>query len=119
MNKTIGNTEYEFNVKLGTTIKIKKAFNKSFNQVLNDLEKFDVEDLIKLLYCGINENEHTKDAFKENLLDNLGLMELYELVESFIKQIQYPGLTEEEIEKKVIEKNQKAQAMQNMISLKK
>ena len=118
MIKEIGNVEYNFNVKLGTTVKIKKAFNKSFNQVLSELDKFDVEDLIKLLYCGIDESI-TKDEFKNNLLDNLGLMELYELVEQFIKQIQYPGLSEEEIEKKIIEKNQKAQAMQNMISLKK
>lgn len=118
MNKTIGNTDYEFNVKLGTTIKIKKAFGKSFNQVLNDLEKFDVEDLIKLLYCGIDESI-TKEDFKNAILENCGLMEVYELVESFIKQIQYPGLTDEEIEKKVMEKNQKAQAMQNMISLRK
>lgn len=119
MIKTIGNQEYEFNVKLGTTIKIKKAFGKSFNQVLNDLEKFDIEDLIKLLYCGIDENKCTKDEFKEHLLDSIGMMELYDLVECFIKQIQYPGLTEEEIDKKIMEKNQKAQAMQNMTSLKK
>lgn len=111
MIKTIGNTEYEFNVKLGTTIKIKKAFNKNFNQVLGNIENYDAEELIKLLYCGINENDHSKEDFKNNLLDNLGLMELYELVESFIKGIQYPGLSEEEIEKKIMEKNQKAQAL--------
>ncbi len=119
MLKTIGNQEYEFNVKLGTTIKIKKKFNKSFTQVLNDIEKFDVEDLIKLLHCGLDEEKIKLDEFKENLLENIGMMELYDLVECFIKQIQYPGLTEEEIEKKIIEKNQKAQAMQNMTSLKK
>lgn len=119
MIKEINGTEYKFNVKLGTTIKIKKAFGKSFNNVLSDLDKMDVEDLIKLLYCGINEEEHSKEDFKNAILENVGLMELYEIVQSFIKQIQYPGLTEEQIDKKIIEKNQQAQAMQNLISLNK
>lgn len=115
MDKMIGNETYTFNVKLGTTIKIKKAFNKNFNQVLADIDKYDVEDLIKLLYCGIDEKEVTKDDFKNAILENIGLMELYELVQSFIKKIQYPGLTEEEIDKKIMEKNQHAQAL-NMTS---
>ena len=43
------------------------------------------------------------------------MMDLFELVQKFIKQIQYPGLTEEEIDKKLEEKNLKAQAYKNMI----
>ena len=115
MIKQIGEVEYEFNCKLGVCIEIKKKFGKSFTEVISNLEKLDVEDLIKFLYCGIDKSI-TLDNFKENLLDNIGLMELYELVQSFIKQIQYPGLDEEEIDKKIIEKNQKAQTMKSMIS---
>lgn len=111
MIKTIGNQEYDFNVKLGTTLKIKKAFNKNFNQVLANIEDYDAEDLIKLLYCGINEQEVSKEEFKNAVLENCGLMELYELVQSFIKGIQYPGLSEEEIDKKIVEKNKQAQAL--------
>ena len=44
MEKTIGDKTYDFNVKLGTTLKIRKAFGKPFNQVLNNIENFDVED---------------------------------------------------------------------------
>lgn len=116
MIKEIGGREFEFNVKLGTTLKIKKKFNKSFNQVLGEIDKLDVEDLIKLLHCGLNEEEIKLDDFKAHLLDTIGLMELYELVQSFIKRIQYPGLTEEEIDKKIKEKNQEAQALKDMIS---
>ena len=36
MNYTIGDKELEFNVKLGTTVKIKKAFNKQFNEILSN-----------------------------------------------------------------------------------
>lgn len=118
MNYKIGEKEYEFNVKLGTTIKIKKAFNKPFNDVLGTLDKLDVDELIKLLYCGIDENKHTKEEFTEDIYNELGLMELYDIVQLFIKKIQYPGLTEEEIDKKLMEKNQKAQELKGMTSLK-
>ena len=111
MNETIGSKELEFNVKLGTTVKIKKAFNKQFNDILKTLDKLDVEDLIKLLYCGLSEDQITKDEFTELCYDNLGLMELYDLVQKFIKKIQYPGLSIEEIDKKIEEKNLQAQKL--------
>ena len=118
MIKTIGGNEFTFNTKLGTTLKIKKRFNKPFNAVLENIDKMDVEDLIRLLHCGIDENETPLNDFKDHLLETIGLMELYELVQSFIKQIQYPGLSDEEIDAKLKEKNLEAQAMQNMTSLK-
>ena len=47
------------------------------------------------------------------------MMELYDLVQMFIKKIQYPGLSIEEIDAKIEEKNKQAQAMGiNMTSLK-
>ncbi len=119
MNHTIGDRELEFNVKLGTTVKIKKAFNKNFNDILKSLDKLDVEDLIKLLYCGLNEDQITKQEFTDLCYDNLGLMDLYDIVQMFIKKIQYPGLTIEEIDKKIEEKNKQAQALGiDMTSLK-
>lgn len=118
MNYTIGEKELEFNVKLGTTVKIKKAFNKGFNDVLRSLDKLDIDELIKLLYCGLSEEQISKEGFVELCYDNLGMMELYELVQDFIKKIQYPGLSIEEIDKKLEEKNKKAQALGiNMTSL--
>jgi len=119
MNHTIGDKELEFNVKLGTTVKIKKAFNKNFNDILKSLDKLDVEDLIKLLYCGLSEDQISKQEFIDLCYDNLGLMDLYDIVQIFIKKIQYPGLTIEEIDKKIEEKNKQAQALGiDMTSLK-
>lgn len=115
MIETIGNEEYNFNVKLGVTVKIKKAFGKSFNDLLRTLDKLDIEDYIKLLYQGLDTDKITLDNFKEVCYENLGMMDLFELVQKFIKKIQYPGLTEEEIDKKLEEKNLKAQAYKNLI----
>ena len=119
MNYTLGNKELEFNVKLGTTVKIKKAFNKQFNEILKTLDKLDIDDLIKLLYCGLTEEQISKEDFTQLCYDNIGLMELYDAVQMFIKKIQYPGLTIEEIDKKIEEKNLQAQKLGiNMTSLK-
>ena len=80
MNHTIGDKELNFNVKLGTTVKIKKAFNKNFNDILKSLDKLDVEELIKLLYCGLSEDQITKQEFTDLCYDNLGLMDLYDIL---------------------------------------
>lgn len=107
MEKILGQETFVFNVKLGTTIKIKKAFNKPFNDVIGGLDKMDIEDLIKLLYCGIDNTVHTKEQFMDAVLDNVGLMDLYDLVQEFIKRMQYPTLTLEEIDAKLEGKQSK------------
>ena len=111
MTLKIKDREYDFNCKLGTCIKIKGKFGKNYNQLINDIEKLDVNDLINLLYCGLNKDEVDEKEFRDYLLDNCGMGDLYDYVSWFIKQLQYPGLTEEEIEKKLLEKREKAKQL--------
>lgn len=109
---TIGEKELDFNVKLGVTKKIKETFKgDSFNSVLKKLDKMDIPELIKLLYCGLDEEQLSYSEFKDLCYDNMGMGDLYDLVQLFIKKIQYPGLTEEEIDKKLAEKKSQAQMM--------
>lgn len=107
MKYEIGQKEYTFNCKLRTCVKIKQQFKKNYNQIIEELDKLDVMDMIKLLYCGLDSNEVSEEDFRNNLLDNCGMGEMYEILTWFIKQLQYPGLSEEEIEKKLEEKKQK------------
>lgn len=100
----IGDVEYQFNCKLGATLNIKNKFNKPFKDVVSNLATFDIPDLIKLLHATII-NEVTYKEFETAVYDNLGMMELYDLIQLLIKKIQYPNLTEEEIDKKLDEKN--------------
>lgn len=108
MTLKIVDREYDFNCKLGTCIKIKGKFGKNYNQLINEIETLDVLQLISLLYCGLDKNEVDEQDFRNYLLDNCGMGDLYDYVMWFIKQLQYPGLTEEEIEKKLLEKKEKA-----------
>lgn len=99
----IGETTYEFNCKLGTTIKIKNKFGKKFQDVVKELGNFDIPELVKFLHTAVK-GDVELTAFEENVYDNLGMMELYDLVQLLVKKIQYPELDEEEIDKKLEEK---------------
>ena len=103
----IGEVTVLFNCKLGTTLKIKNKFNKPFMQVVQGLDTMDVPDLIKMLYCAVGEDAMKMNEFEALILDNLGLMELYDLVQKLVKKIQYPSLNFEEIDAKLEKANPK------------
>lgn len=113
MTLKIVDREYDFNCKLKTCIRIKGRFGKNYTELVNDIEKLDVNDLINLLYCGLNKDEVDEKEFKDYLLDNCGMADLYDYVTWFIQQLQYPGLTEEEIEKKLLEKREKVNRLKS------
>ena len=94
----INGVTYSFNCKLNTTVKIKNKFNKSYMKVLEKIDDLDTMELIKFLYCGIDVNEFSFKDFSENLLENIGMMELYNIVQMFAKKTQYPNLSFEEID---------------------
>lgn len=112
MTLKIVDREYDFDCKLRTCIKIKGKFGKNYNQLISEIENLDVNDMINLLYCGLNKDEVDEKEFKEYLIDNCGMGDLYDYVSWFVKQLQYPGLTEDEIEKKLLEKREKAEKLQ-------
>lgn len=111
MTLRIVDKDFDFNCKLGTCVKIKSKFGKNYNQLIGDIEKLDVNDLINLLYCGLDKDVIDEQEFRNYLLDNCGVGDLYDYVSWFIKQLQYPGLSEDEIEKKLLEKREKAERL--------
>lgn len=104
----INETELNLNVKLGVTIRIKTQFKKTYNQVVESLESMDTVELIDLLYCGLTADQISKADFTSLVLENWGMGDLLDHVTDFIKQIQYPGMSNEEIEKKLMEKREQA-----------
>lgn len=99
----IGSMLIAFNCKLGTTVKIKTKFGKPFMQVIQGIETLDTLELIKILYCGVDKEVISYNDFETLVLEEIGLMDLYELVQKFVKKIQYPGLSFEEIDEKMNE----------------
>ncbi len=104
MLRQIGEKEFDFNCKLGVTVRIKSKFKKSYNQVVEDLDKMDTVDMVSLLYCGLKQDQISESEFTNYVFENCGMGDLTDAIAWFIKQIQYPGLSEDEIEKKLQEK---------------
>lgn len=109
----------EENIECATTLRvamnIQRKFKKPYMKVLQDVENLGIEEQISILFCGIElVNQNMKETeFRDYILDNVGLDELSELIEEFINGIQYPGLTEEEIEKKLAKKMEKYNKMKS------
>lgn len=111
MEYEIKGNVYDFNCKLMTCMKIKSKFKKNYLEVIDELEKMDPSQLVDLLYCGLDSGKVNYDDFKNHLFDNCGMGDMLDYVMWFVNQLQYPGLSEEEIEKKLMEKKAKAQRL--------
>lgn len=104
---------FVFNCRLGTTVKIQKAFKKNITQVLDDLVNMKTVDIIALLHTGIDGDKYTLTEFQDILLDSIGMGELYTMVKLFAYKIQYPDLDFDEIEEKLKEDKLEAEAEKN------
>lgn len=103
---TINKKDYELKTNLRVVKGIQGAFKgKPFIKIVEEIENLSLEELIKILMCGISDTDkETKEELEEAIYDNWGLADIYDNVKKFIMLIQYPGLTDEEIEEKA-EKN--------------
>ena len=108
----INGEEFEINTKLGTTFKIEKKFKKPYLRVLGSIDMMTAEEQVEMLTCGIADEISVK-RFKE-VINEIGLGELSEYLEEFIDALQYPGLTEKEIEEKKLEKIKKQKKMKDL-----
>lgn len=108
--------ELECITTLRVAMNIQKEFKKPYMAVLKNLEDLDLEEQIKILYIGIKltNNELKFEDFKNYILDEVGLEQLGTYLEEFVNGLQYPGLTEEEIEKKLMTKAEKQKKMKEI-----
>lgn len=111
----LGERELQINTTLGVCYKIEKAFDrKKYMQVFQEVKDMGIEDQLKLLHCGVKESEGVSFSDFKDLVsgdENFGLNDLFENIMRFVNQLQYPGLSEDEIEKKQQEKAQRAKEM--------
>jgi len=103
--------DYEVKTTLGTIREIERLFDKSFFEVISDVGSMKVEEQIKLLYAGIRKANPsiTEQAFSDLCDDHVGLGDFLEYLEKYIYALQYPGLSETEVQEKVEKKLQRVQ----------
>jgi hypothetical protein len=101
--------EVELSEKLQAALNIQKRFAKPFIRAAKEISSMGVEELIAFLSCGL---KNTKpEEFRTLILENMGIADLYDAVTAFCLPLQYPGLSEDEIEKKVKAQQAKANRM--------
>ena len=101
--------QYQVKTTLGTIRDIERVFGKSFFEVVNSVSKMKVEDQIKLLYVGVKKMnaELSEETFNALCEDFLGIGDLMEYLEKYFYALQYPGLSEQEVQEKIEKKLQK------------
>lgn len=106
--------EYEVKTNLGTIREIERVFGKSFFEVVNSVSSMKVEDQIKLLYVGVRKahSEITEEMFMTLCENSLGIGNLMEYLEKYFYALQYPGLTEEEVQERIEKKLQRNRQLQ-------
>lgn len=99
MIATIGTKDFELKTNIRTIRKIETAFNhKPFLKIVENFEELKIDEVIKFLMNGIDDKEQATE-FKNEIEENVGMIELFEILKDFVGQIQYPGKTKEEIKK--------------------
>ncbi|MCL2234365.1 MAG: hypothetical protein FWC02_01640 [Firmicutes bacterium] len=113
--------EYEIKTTLGTIREIEKLFKKSFFEVINSVTNMLLDDQLKMLFAGVKKAnpEMTEKTFNDLCDDYLGMGEIMEYLEQYIFALQYPGLTEEEVQEKLEKKLERTQKLQVIKTAKK
>lgn len=104
---------YEVKCTLGTIRDIEAKFGKPFFALVSELDKFTTTELISLLYVGVHKADKSvkEQDFIAACEDNLGLGELSDCLEQYVYQLQYPGLTPEEVQEKIEKKLERTRAL--------
>ena len=106
--------DYELKCTLGTIKDIEGRFNKTFFTLISGLDKLTTTEQIRLLYVGARRADPrlSESDFISACEDNLGLGMLSDYLEEFIMQLQYPGLTHEEVQQKLEKKLENSRRLQ-------
>ncbi|MDR1905395.1 MAG: hypothetical protein LBQ27_00560 [Clostridiales bacterium] len=105
---------YEVKCSLGTIRDIESAYDKSFFELVNDITKMKTEEQIKLLYIGAKKADNTLilKEFTDKCEEYMGLGDLMDYLEKYFYGLQYPGLSDEEVQNRIEKKLQKSRELQ-------
>ena len=98
--------EYEIKCSLGTIKDIESRFGKPFFTLISAFDKLTTTEQIQLLYVGARRADPSlsEKEFVSACEDNLGLGELTDYLEQYVYQLQYPGLSKEEVQQRIEKK---------------
>jgi len=107
------NKDYEVKTTLGTIREIEKLFDKAFLDVIGNIATMKIDEQIRFIFAGVKKanSEMTEKAFSDLCDDYVGMGELMEYLEQYIFALQYPGLSEQEVQDKLEKKLERTQKL--------
>lgn len=102
----------EIKCTLGTIREIEKSFGKGFYEIMKNIDKLTIAEQIRLIYVGVIKGGSSvgENEFAELCDEFLGMGSLQEILETYLYQLQYPGLSDDEIKEKIQKKLSQAKA---------
>jgi len=108
--------EYEVKTTLGTIREIEKQFGRAFFDIIKSVTSMVIEEQMRLLYVGVHKanSDLTETAFADLCEDNMGMGDLMEYLEKYLYALQYPGLSEQEVQERLEKKLEKSRKLQEV-----
>ncbi len=106
--------DYEVKCTLGTIREIERMLGKGFFEILKNIAELTTEQQLKMLYAGVKKLNPDLGYEKFIVLceDYLGMGDLMDCLEKYVYALQYPGLSEQEVQQKIEKKLQRNREMQ-------
>lgn len=106
--------EYEVKCNLGTIREIEKSMSQGFYAIMQNVSALTVEEQLKMLFAGVKRADPAMsfEAFYDLCENYLGMGDLLEYLEKYLYALQYPGLSEEEVQQKIEKKLQRSRELQ-------
>ena len=118
MNIIINKEIYNISTNLKLAYKIQDIFKKPYMKVLEILtsSEANIEDQITFLYLGyeIGGGLLSKDEFQNLISESIGINQLINYLEQAVVEMQYPGMSETEIEEEIKKKLEKIRMLSSI-----
>lgn len=106
--------EYEVKCNLGTIREIEKSIGQGFYGIMQNISALTTDQQLKMLFAGVKRANPAMsfEEFYTLCEENLGMGDLMEYLEKYLYALQYPGLSEEEVQQKIEKKLQRSRVLQ-------
>lgn len=118
MNIKINNNTVEVKTNLNVAFKLQEQFKLPYMKVIEHITTKDamIDEQVKFLFIGYQNGGGTlsEEEFSRHLLESNGINQISDYLEQMILELQYPGMSEEEIEEELKKKIAKIKRMSSI-----
>lgn len=118
MNIKLDNETIDVKTTLNVAFKLQEQFKQPYMKVIEHITTKDarIDEQVKFLYIGYQNGggEMSEKEFSDRLLESNGISQIGDYLEQMILELQYPGMSEQEIEEELKKKIEKIKRMSSI-----